>query len=120
MRKLSLITALIICSAMLFSVNAVQADDEGWATVGKILTGVVGGEIIYNIFTDSDCRRPYYPSGHYFSYGYYGPGMSIQFNSDGYGYYPRGYYRYPRYCYRRPYYPRRRHRHHRRHFSRCR
>ena len=112
MKRLSFFSALIILSSLIFSYNPVYAGDEEWATVGKILTGVVGGGIVYNIFSDSDCRPRHYPSEHYFSYGYYGPGISFNFGSDGYRYYPRGYYRYPRRHYRpryhhRPYYGRR-------------
>jgi len=122
MKKLSLFTILIIFSALTLHTDNSYAGDDEWATVGKILTGVVGGGIVHNIFSDSGCRRDYYPSGQYFSYGYYSPGVSFHFGSDGYGYPPHGYYRYPRYPrhYYRPRHHRRsycgrRRRHHRRH-----
>ena len=55
-----LIIALTI-SLMSFATTAIAGDEE-WATAGKILTGVVAGEII---------RRALAPNRGYYHHGYY-------------------------------------------------
>ncbi|MCD6459391.1 hypothetical protein J7L67_01835 [bacterium] len=109
MRKLTLFTALILLSTLMtFTAGNSYAGDKEWATVGKILTGVVGANIVYNIFTDdrparSFYRTPstYYPypygTGTYYSYGYRTPEASFSYYSEEYVCRPRVYYNYPSY-----------------------
>ncbi len=95
LKKVSIITSIgVLAIVFLYHPTSVYAGDREWATVGKILTGVVGAGIVYEII-DSD--------NHYsVSYYHYGP-PSPYYRS----YYGRQYYN-PRhhrpYHHRRPYY----------------
>ncbi len=79
----SLVGAALVLTGFFSSPQSVYAGDSEWATVGKILTGVVGAGIVYEVTRNHDSY--YYPrstSTYYRSESYYYPGTRT------------GYYRY--------------------------
>ncbi|MCB1195067.1 hypothetical protein KDK77_02680 [bacterium] len=54
MSKLLSAVVLGICLTTFVSQGKVFAGDREWATVGKILTGVVGARVLYDVLDDRD------------------------------------------------------------------
>ncbi|MEW6534770.1 MAG: hypothetical protein AB1454_03995 [Candidatus Auribacterota bacterium] len=109
MRKKLFITAVALASfigVQSYSVPAYSGDRE-WATVGKILTGVVGAGLVYETMYDG---YYYHPRTYYRSYyevpdviiidrPYHGPYYRRGHHYYHNRYYDRSYYR-PRHYYR--------------------
>ena len=62
MKYIALTAAVALIATLTFPATTAVAGDEEWATAGKILTGVVAGEVI---------RRALEPNRGYYSRGYY-------------------------------------------------
>ena len=91
-KTLFIATMAVLTITLLYHPTSVYAGDREWSTVGKILTGVIGAGIVYEIIDDDD--------DYSVSYYHYGP-PSPYYRS----YYGRRYYRHHRH--HRPYYNRR-------------
>jgi hypothetical protein len=72
MKKLILIA--VAAGVVGFGVPSARAGDDGWATVGKVLTGVAAGVVIAKAVDGG----PGYASVSYSSYGY-SPGYSVSY-----------------------------------------
>lgn len=106
MKKFAVIA--VVLGALLFAVRPAQAEN-GWATAGKILTGVVAADVLIN-HTGGHYGGGYGYGGVGFSYGHYGKhsGYSFSYYGGAPVYYapaPVYYYPAPAVVYR-PCYPR--------------
>ena len=66
--KYAALTAIIaLVTTLIFPATTAMAGEKGWATTGKILTGVVAGEVIRRAL---DPNRGYYYRGYYYNPDY--------------------------------------------------
>ncbi len=63
------IMAVILAAALLGAgiPNRSYADDHGWATAGKIMTGIIGLNILGNVIANSQPRPVYVPETRYYA-----------------------------------------------------
>jgi hypothetical protein len=63
------IMAVILAAAMLATTvpKPATAGDRGWATAGKIMTGILGLQILGNIIENSQPARVYVPETRYYA-----------------------------------------------------
>jgi hypothetical protein len=63
------IMAIILAAAMLATAvpKAGMAGDHGWATAGKIMTGIIGLHILGNVIANSQPRPVYVPETRYYA-----------------------------------------------------